>query len=163
MKKFLGIMFVALFALLAVSTARAESYVYSFSYPQTGVTAIASAALPINGYVDKIEISQNAQATSTVVVASYDVNGTAIDTLVSASANSADTLVVRPRFVGTSTAGVALTAATTTTASYYATVLSVPYERAMVRGNVKVVVTPDGVGVGLTNTMTVAVFYQPAK
>lgn len=163
MKKLMLTMFALVLAFGLAQSAYADRYVYSTSI--TGVTATASTNLPISGYIDKIELSQSAGRTCTVIVASYDANGTAIDTLMSTGSTSSDTLVVRPRAVGTTTAGVALTADSTTVATYSSSMsqLQIPYERILGAGNICVRLTGGDEAASSTNVVSVGIVYEPLK
>jgi hypothetical protein len=139
----------------------ADSYVYTTTC--TNNKAIAySDPLPISGYIERIEVFQSSSvATTTVTVASYDANNTALTTY--ASKACVGNQVFTPRVVGSSTAGVTLTAATgSSSGTNTTTMLVVPYEKLMIGGNSKVAVT--GGDAPLTAyTINVTVFYTPIK
>jgi hypothetical protein len=144
-----------------VCSLRADSVVQTMVVPTT--TAVTSDQFTASGWLDKIEISQDSAETSTVVVATYDSAGTAIDTFAN-YASLAGGKVIRPRALGTTTNGTAIAAAVIdgngSTTNLAGTVLSANYERIMIGGNVKAVVT--GIS-GATNNVTVRIFYEPLK
>lgn len=157
MKKMLA--FLAVIGLV-VGTAQADTYSYNVS--QTSLAVTVSAALPVSGWLDKIEISHaGAGQTSTVVVATYDAASNAVDTI--ATASGVASKVIRTRVIGTSNAGVDLAAAygvaqiTNVTQQLVAN-----YERILIGGNVKATVTGAGVTAG-TNNCTVTFYYEPLK
>jgi hypothetical protein len=126
-----------------------------------GQAATLSSAIPASGEIDKIEFVQDSAATSTVVVATY-TGTTAIETLASLSAWATSTKLVIPRRVGTTTAGVSLTAAaiagSDATTNTTGTALIAAYERPVIGGNIKMSVTGtenDG-----TNTVTATIYYR---
>ena len=156
MRKFL----VSLLAAVAVSGfAMANSYTLSISVTNAVVT---TNTISLSGWMDKVEISApNVTAGSaTVNVATCDANGTAIDTLATVTASNSAASVVRTRVIGTTNAGVALTAASSSSSNTESTILTAQYERVMLGGNMRVVVTPTGATAG--GTVTVTVFYTPA-
>jgi hypothetical protein len=122
-----------------------------------------SSAIPASGILDKIEVVQSdgAACTSTVTVATYS-GTTAVDTFASLSALSGNK-VVRPRIIGTTTAGVNLAAAvqngSDAVTNNVGTVLVGAYEKPMVGGNVKLAVT--GTSNSGTNTVTATVYFTP--
>jgi phospholipase/lecithinase/hemolysin len=115
--------------------------------------------IPASGYLDRIEIIQSgAAATSTVAIATYS-GTTAVDTVLTLS-SLVGNKVVRPRIIGTTTAGVNLAAAAVGTNDYTAgTVLAAPFERALVGGNLKMAVTE--VGGAAANTVTAILYFVP--
>jgi hypothetical protein len=96
-------------------------------------------------------------------VAQYS-STTAIDTYASCSAIGGNK-IIRPRYLGTSTAGTAIAAVvgsgSDALTNLVTTVLSAPYERALLGGNTKVAVT--AAAVSADNTVTVTLFYEPLK
>lgn len=145
MKKVIGIMLVAL---ACASGAFADSYTYTSEAFSTATQWAASSDLPVNGELDRIILwNTDPKGTSVVVIANYA--GTAIaDVLYTGIVNNASAapIVVIPRRVGTDTSGTALTHAITTGAStnYVTQSMSVPYEKIMLGGNVKVRVVNQG-------------------
>jgi phospholipase/lecithinase/hemolysin len=116
--------------------------------------------IPASGYLDRIEIIQSGgtAATSTVTIATY-TGTTAVDTVLTLS-SLAGNKVVRPRIIGTTTAGVNLAAAATGTNDYTAgTVLAAPFERPLIGGNLKMAVTEAGGAAA--NTVTAILYYLP--
>jgi hypothetical protein len=153
-------------AVLACSGAFADSV--SATVTSTGAAAY-SAAIPASGWLDRIEIVKSSD-TGTVDIVIGTCSGTNfmekfvnIDDL----AEGTDTVVLRPRAVGTLlTAATALTAATTTyagdatngTNAVVTTVLTAPYERMMLGGNLKLCANST------TNAVIVAtIYFEPTK
>jgi hypothetical protein len=152
----------ALVALLAVALFAAPAiagyYEETVSVGTGGTAAVVSGILPIAGTLDRVEvIPSNATLTNTVVVATY-TGTTAVDTLVSLS-SLVGNKVVRPRIIGTTTAGVNLAAAALGTNDYtVGTALVAPYERPYVGGNIKATVTPDA-GNSAAGTVTLRFYF----
>lgn len=141
-------------------SAQADSFTYTSDSLLTNGQISTSAALPVSGYLDRIEMyGANAAMTSAVVVASYTSGGTAIDTFANVTALAETTpKVIRPRFVGTTTAGTTIAPVELVGGTNVSTILTAPYERPIIGGNVKVKVTGT---VANTNTVVVTIFYEP--
>jgi hypothetical protein len=158
MKKVIGFI-----GALLCFAAIAQADVHTYSTTVTNGQPITySEALPVSGWLDKIEVVQESAATSTVTVATY--SGTsAIDTYATKAISAAVGTVFRPRFIGTSNAGTAFTSAAVAASTNLAagTVLVAGYERPMIGSNVKVAVT--GTANDGSNTVTVRIFYEPLK
>jgi hypothetical protein len=156
MKKAFGLFLAVLvgFAVLA----RADGY-RSVSLTVTNGQAITySDPIVAAGYLEKIEVVQSTGGTSTVTVATYD-GTTAIDTFASLT-TLAGSKVVRLLVAPTDNTGTAL-AAVTNAATSFSTVLSVPYERAFLGGNIKMAVTAQAAGGTGTNTVTARLYFSP--
>jgi len=127
-----------------------------------GATAAYSEPINISGYLERVEFNSASDgATNTFTLATYK-GTTAQQKFVEFSTASTGTQykVVSPRVVGTTIAGVALDAVATGT-NQATQVLSVPYERMMIGGNVKLALSP-----ALTNTTTTVeavLYYERAK
>jgi hypothetical protein len=69
--------------------------------------------------------------------------------------------VIRTRVIGTTSAGVALTAAFTagTSTTNYSTILTAPYERLMIGGTVKL--SAAGTKNDGSNVVTARIFFEP--
>ena len=153
MKKLIvGLMAVAM--LVGVSLADTKSVIVTAS----GAAAY-SAAVPVSGWLDKIEIvKSDDNEVVDIDIGTFD-GTTAIDTFVNidALATSVDKVVVRPGAVRTSAAGVAMTAvvAVGSTTNDVTTQIVVPVERIMVGGNVLVKVNASAG----TNATVKAIFY----
>lgn len=123
--------------------------------------ATASTAIAASGWFDAIEITQDSTAgtTSLVVVATY-TGTTPIRVLYSNSVVGA-VAEARPRFLGDDVTGTLLAAVVATGASTtnMTQVLSAPYERAMIGGNIKATVT--GTNNDGSNPVTVRLFFEP--
>jgi hypothetical protein len=103
-----------------------------------------------NGYLDKIEITQDAGAatTSTVTIATYS-GTTAVETYATATSLTGNK-VIRPRFALQTTAGAVVDSAT-----------NAVLEKALIGGNVKMAVTGtvnDG-----SNEVKAYIYYIPIK
>lgn len=157
MKKFKMLILAAVLCVAAVAV-QADSYTYTDNL--TNGESVTTSALPVSGWLDKIEVSQNAAGTCTVVVATYD-GTTAVDTYVSLSSWTDTSKVLRPRFIGTGNTGTALAAANIGTASNAVPTLlpTAPYERPMIGGNTKIVLT----GESDDNDVKIVVYYEPLK
>lgn len=151
--------FLVLLAVLGIAgAAMADSQ--SMTVVVTNTETEISAAIPVSGWLDRIEIQVTGSSTSAVTVATYAADGTtAIDTVLTLSAATANT-VVRPRVIGTTTAGVALTAASAIggTNEFAKTILTAPYERIMIGGDVRLKVVA---GSAAENTVKATVYYEP--
>lgn len=151
-------------ALLFLSLFIPASFADSYTYTATLTNAqniTYSDALPVSGYLEKIEFAQDSAATTTVTVATY-ASTTAIDTYATAAV-STTTKLFRPRVVGTDNGGTALAAVVVneTTNTVATTQLQVPYERSMLGGNVKVALT--GTANDGSNPVTVTIFFDPVE
>jgi hypothetical protein len=153
MKKMTGIMVAAL---VVAGVARAA--VYEETFTVTTNAAVVSGILPIAGTLDKVEVINAADRTNTVVIATYS-GTTAVDTYVSL-ADLAGSKVVRPRIIGTTTAGVNLAAAANGTNDYTAgTVLIAPFERPYIAGNVKATITANAANAANASTVTLRFYF----
>lgn len=124
--------------------------------------ATLSDAVLISGEIDKIEFSQDSAATSTVTLASY-AGSTAVETFASLTTWTDTTKLVIPRRVGTTSAGVSLTAAVFGTqfgtgTNALGTVLYAPYEKPIAGGTIKMSVT--GTSNDGANTVTATIYYR---
>jgi len=136
----------------------ADSYTYSVALTTTQV--LTSAALPVSGWLDKVEIVNTSGATTDVMVATF-TGTTPIDQYVYAVANANVAKVIRPRFIGTGNTGTDLAGAVSGASSNAATtVLMASYDRAMLGGNLKVLVTN---GVPANAAFSVKIFFDPVK
>jgi hypothetical protein len=119
--------------------------------------------IPASGWLDRIEISAgtNSHAAMTNVVAIYD--GTNIVMTLHTGTLGATTIsqTSRPRLIGTTTAGVDLVGvAGTSSTTSMVTVLTAPYERIMLGGNIRFSI----LGCGTTNeSVTCRVYFEPTK
>jgi hypothetical protein len=161
MKK-IGLVLVSLIVGCAV-LAQADTATVSLTV--TGGQAIAySDAIPASGILEKIEVVQSASCTATVTIATYS-GTTAVDTFASLS-SLVGNKVVRPRVIGTTTAGVNLAASiqagSDALTNLVSTALIGLYEKQMIGGNVKMAVTDAGTSTG-TNTVTATVYFTPVK
>jgi hypothetical protein len=153
MKKMLGIM-----VALSVFAGIAQAAVYEETFTVTTNAAVVSAILPVAGTLDKVEVIQSAGVTNTIVLATY-TGTTAVDTYVSL-ADLTGNKVVRPRIIGTTTAGVNLAAAANGTNDYTAgTVLVAAYERPYIAGNVKATLTANEANAAASSTITLRLYF----
>lgn len=142
-------------ALCAVG-AFADSYTYT--YTSLGNSTNTSAALPVSGWLDKIEVSGlGATRTNAVTVATYD-GTTAIDTLANATLTTAK--IIRLRVQPTDNTGTVIPAVAGTGTNSL-TQLNVPYEPVLIGGNVKIVCVNDQIT--NTNNVKVVFYYEPLK
>jgi hypothetical protein len=154
MKKILVVL--AVFGLLAFG-AYADSM--SVTVSVTNGQAISySAAIPVSGILEKIEISQTATTTN-ITIATY--NGTtAVETYASVLLLSgATSKLVRPVFLPTDNTGTALAAVSSGVGTNTLTQLSIPYQKAMLGGNVKMAVTAGAAD----SVVTAIIYYTPVK
>ena len=154
---------VSLLAVAAISfAARADVYTAVIGVTNSVVTTNAVNA---SGWLDKIEISgPNVSAGSySIIIGTYDagvtgsVNPTIIDTYATLSGLTTSSTVVRPRVVGTTTAGVAITAVTGSGSTNVTTVLMAPYDRICMGGNTIIKLTPASCTAG--GNVTVSFYY----
>lgn len=118
-------------------------------------------AVNISGVLDKLEVVQTSGCTATVTVATFS-GTTAIESFASLTALVGNK-VVRPRVLPTDNTGTSLAAAFGGDAVTNVTrMITVPYSRPTIGGNVLVAVTPSGAsatGTG-TNTVVVTFYYD---
>jgi hypothetical protein len=154
---------VSLFAVFALAgLVNADTFTWTSDVLLTNGQISISADLPVAGYLDKVEVwNSTAGMTSAVTIASY-AGATAADTFVNLAAVGGTTpSVVRPRVIGTTTAGANLAAAVLATGdnstNLVTTFLAANYEPIMLGGNTRVKVTGT---VAATNTVTVRLFFK---
>jgi hypothetical protein len=150
----------ALVAIMAVAVVAvtAKSAVYEETFLVTTNAAVVSAAFPIAGVLDKIEVVQSAGVTNSIVVATY-AGTTAVDTLMTLT-DLTGNKVVRPRLIGTTTAGVNLAAAIIADATNtVGQILAAPYERPYIAGNVKATITAHADNGEETATVTLRFYF----
>jgi len=146
-------------ACLCAVSVMADSYTYTYS--SAGIGTNLSDAIPISGWLDKIELSNGtgAAATTTVVVATYD-GTTAIDTLVTKAVTTP--VVVRLRVQPTDNTGTVIPAVAITGAeTNVTTLLTVPYGPVLVGGNIKI--STINVHSTTTNENKIVFYYEPLK
>lgn len=152
----------ALMVLAFAGFALGDCYTYTTTVTN-GQAITYSDALPVSGYIDKIEMYTEAASTTTVTVATYGgTAGTnAVETFATTAIDGGTPVLVIPRRVGTTTAGVSLVAEALAAAAStnVGTIITVPYERAMVGGNLKVAVT--GTANDGSCPVNVKIFYEP--
>jgi hypothetical protein len=150
-------------AVLTCSVAFADSVTVLIT--STGAATYSS---PINasGWLDRIEIVKSSDTGTCDIVVGTFSGTTALEKFVniSALAEGTDSVVLRPRAVGTLiTAATALTAAGTVyvgeiTNAVAGTVLTAPYERMMLGGNLKLYASSQ------TNAViTATIYFEPTK
>lgn len=140
MRKFLTLAVLAmLVAVIANPVLATTSAMVSFS----GSTATNTIA---TGWLDKVEIVGGADMTGTwtMVIGTYSAAGALIDTYATASVTNGFVGVIRPRIVGTTTAGVNLTVTNTV------------FERPLLGGNLLMKSTG-----GTSGTTTATLFFIP--
>jgi hypothetical protein len=146
--------------LVMASMACADTYTYT--YVNGGNNTNLSAAIPVSGYLDKIEMSILAatERTSTVVVATYD-GTTAVDTL--GSVTLTGTKVIRLRVQPTDNTGTVIPSvwsAAGTDGTNASTILSVVYDKVLVGGNMKVSIANAHTH---ASTNKIVFYYEPLK
>jgi hypothetical protein len=165
MKKLIGI-----FAIAALACQLSHGASVDFDVSVASNQTAYSPALSIHGVIDRIEFEKAAQGPQCdVVVASFASDGTTIiDTFASiqnwAEGGALVTDVVRPRLIGTTTAGVDIAGVQsnlTNAPSAATTVLMAGYDAPVVGGNVKVKLTNDATGSNITATVKGRIFYTP--
>jgi hypothetical protein len=151
MRRFLNI------AALVMLVAVISTPVHATTATMISVAGSTATNTVATGWIDKIEIvgDANVTGTYTCVVATYSAAGSAVDTLASASITANSAVVVRPRAVGTTSAGVALTAVAGTGTNTL-TVLSAPYDRILAGGNMLMKCTSGTGGV-----VTATIYFVP--
>lgn len=134
------------------------------AFVETTVTASGAAAysdqIPASGYLDRIEIIKSGDNDVVDIDVATFSGTTIVDGLVdiNALATATDTVVIRPRRVGTGVSGTALAGALGANAGTNVTqVLVAPYERPMVGGNLKLKVTA---GAGTNATVTARFYFE---
>ena len=122
--------------------------------------ATYSDAINISGYIERVELVKSTDNNVVDIdVATFD-GTTILESIVNidALATATDTVVIRPRVVGTGLSGTALAAVTgTAVGTNTTTMLTVPYERIMAGGNVKLKVTAAA---GTNATVKATIYYQ---
>jgi hypothetical protein len=159
MKKVIGLFLVVLVGFAVLAQADTATVTLTVT---NGQAITYSDAIPASGILDKVEIIQTAGCTATVAVATFS-GTTAVDTLVSLT-SLVGNKVVRPRIIGTTTAGVNLAASiqagSDALTNLVSTALVGMYEKPMVGGNLKLAVTA-GVATQADNTVTCRVYFTP--
>lgn len=148
MKKVVGLVAVGLMAFAVFAQADTASITVTVTNNQA---ITYSDAFLVSGYLDKIEVVQDAGAatTSTVTVATYD-GTTAVETFASLSSLTGNK-VVRYRAAPQTSAGVTVDVATN----------AIPYEKVIIGGNVKAAVT--GTANDGSNPVKITIYYEPLK
>jgi len=150
----------AIVSLCAVVGVYADTFTYTLEADNN--TTNTSAALPVSGWLDKIELSGPGEgATNSVVIATWDGTN-AVDTLASVSSMTNTPKVIRLRVVPTDNEGTDLAAAFSalgkdTNASQ---VISIPYDKVLVGGNIKVRTINTA---GNDNNLKVVFYFEPLK
>jgi hypothetical protein len=162
MKKFVA--FIGILA-LAVSLVQAESQTFTVSVAsnQTAFTA----ALPVHGVIDRVELVRAASAPQCdVIVGTFD-GTTVIDTWVSvlnwAEGGAKETKVIRPRLIGTDITGTALTYGSALQVTNITQQLTATYEAPMAGGNVYVKLVNDATGSNITATVKGTIYFTPVQ
>ena len=118
--------------------------------------------IDISGYIERVEVVRTPTATSDIV--NIDLGTWSGTTLlesivdINSAATNMTAVIARPRVVGTTVAGVALAAVTgTAVGTNTTTMLTVPYERIMAGGNLRLKV---GASAGTNATVTATIYYE---
>lgn len=142
--------------LLVAVSAQADSYTYSLTSAANSTNT--SDAIPISGWLDKVELSINGTATTqTMLIATFD--GTvAVDVIVTNAVTSKK--VVRPRVQPTDNTGTVIPAVESSGGTNATTVLNVVYDKILAGGNIKVRTVNDST---IASTNKVVFYYEPLK
>lgn len=166
MKKFGTILAIIALA-LAPLVMRADTSTATITMTNGQAATYATFGQQPSGWLDRMEITQSeATATNTIVIATRAANGTtAVDTF-GTFTGLVGNKVARPRLIGTTTAGVNLAAtvnAVGTESNTTTQILSAPYERPLIGGNLRVSATEatGGNPAATTNTITVILYFEP--
>jgi len=159
MKKVIGLFLVVLVGFAVLAQADTATVTLTVT---NGQAITYSDAIPASGILDKVEIIQTAGCTATVAVATFS-GTTAVDTLVSLT-SLVGNKVVRPRIIGTTTAGVNLAASVQAGSDALTNLVSTAlvglYEKPMVGGNLKLAVTAAA-ATQADNTVICRVYFTP--
>jgi hypothetical protein len=144
----------AVLAFAGFASANSQTYMFSV----TNSVAMTN-TVSLSGWLDKVEVSSPLVTSGTyaVVYASYDSGNTAIDTYCTLSGKQTTPTVVRPRVCGTSNAGTSLASSTNVLSG----ILHATYDRHLVGGNQRIVVTPTACTNG--GVVKVEIFYSTDK
>ena len=153
-------------SLVAIVPAQAQLYQEITMICTTGNVTYSS-ALSVAGVLDKIEYIKTGNNTNTFTLATFSAADGTVDTFATKALGGATSGVIRPRVIGTTTAGVALAAVTsngdngtTITNAYATTFLQAPYERMRIGGNTKIKL--DGTGDDQSGTNVFRVYLVPS-
>ena len=158
MKKLIGILAVVLIAFSV--NALADSY--SYEMVSGGTQVLTTAALPVSGYLDKIEVTPlTGSGTNNIVIATY-AGTKAVEVIGLITPLTTVSKVIRLRSLPTDNTGTALAAVEgvgygTNGAT---TMLVVNYDKILAGGNLKIVSTNTGT-IAVTNVFTF--YYEPLK
>jgi hypothetical protein len=122
--------------------------------------ATYSDAINISGYIERVELVKSSDNDVVDIDVATFSGTTILESIVdiNALATATDTVVIRPRVVGTGLSGTALAAVTGTAVGTNTTqMLTVPYERIMAGGNVKLKVTAAA---GTNATVKATIYYE---
>lgn len=159
MKKLVSLLLVGLVAMAL--TASADSYTYT--YVNAGIGTNWSAAIPVSGWLDKIEIYNVSGATRTgIVTVCTAYSNTTIEIYANNISNNT-AKVIRPRVKGTDQYGTALTyeLVASSDATNEVQQVQVLYEKPMIGGNLKIQCKNHDATVYCTNV--VVIYYEPLK
>ena len=148
-------------ALVCVMAIGAVADSYTYTYTSLGNSTNLSDALPVSGWLDKIEISgDGATRTNAITIATY-TGTTAVDTLATVTLTTPK--VIRLRVQPTDNTGTvipAVYAAGGTGGTNAATMLTVPYGAVLAGGNMKCNIVNDHAN---SNNVKVVFYYEPLK
>lgn len=122
--------------------------------------ATYSDAINISGYIERVELVKSTDNDVVDIDVATFSGTTILESIVNidALATATDTVVIRPRVVGTGLSGTALAAVTGTAVGTNTTqMLTVPYERIMAGGNIKLKVTAAA---GTNATVKATIYYE---
>ena len=145
-------------AALMVATLTARAAFVEETFVVTTNAVVFSDAIPIAGTLDKVEIIQTSGVTNSIEVGTYS-GTTAVDKCVDLT-NQTGNEVVRPRVIGTTTAGVDLAAAVIAGGTNtVGTVLVAQYERPYITGNVRAKLTANAANGTKASTVTLRFYF----
>lgn len=136
------------------------------AYADTATVVVSAAgadaysdAINISGYLDRVELVKSADIEVVDIDIATFSGTTAVETYVNidALATATDQVVIRPRVYATDASGTALAASVIAGTNAPGTVLSIPYEKPLVGGNLKLKV---GASAGTNATVTATFYYE---
>ena len=146
-------------AAVAICTSYAVADSKTVTVTATGAAAYSD-QIPVSGYIERVELVKSTDNDVVDIDLGTFDGTTLLESVVdiNALATATDTVVLRPRVVGTGLSGTALAAVTGTAVGTNTTqMLTVPYERIMAGGNLKLKVTAAA---GTNATVKATIYYE---
>jgi len=161
------ILMIALFAaLVGVAKADSRPVIVTVNGGLAGASAYSD-QIPISGWLDRVEIIKSDDNDVVDIDLATFSGTTLVESFVDLNAvpTATDKIVLRPRVTGTDIAGNALAASGLIVAGEITNVVNgvvatLPYERMMLGGNLKLKVTA---GAGTNATVQATIFFEPTK